>query len=90
MEEVLNNLLLLVEANCNEGVYIKAGAMIKTAYEIQNNSDSDSDSDDEIISLEEMIYNRKIEELEQEIEKDDQEIRELIQKITRLSKEVIT
>jgi len=47
MESVLNNLLLLVENNCNEGTYVKASAMIKKAYELQNNNDSDSDSDSE-------------------------------------------
>ena len=45
MESVLNNLLLLVENNCNEGTYVKASDMIKKAYELQNNNDNDSDSD---------------------------------------------
>jgi len=45
MESVLNNLLLLVENNCNEGTYVKASDMIKKAHELQNNNDNGSDSD---------------------------------------------
>ena len=35
MENVLNNLLLLIESNCNEGTYIKASNLIKEVYDIQ-------------------------------------------------------
>lgn len=61
MESVLNNLLLLVENNCNEGTYVKASDMIKKAYELQNNNDNDNDSDSDS-DYDERRYENAVEE----------------------------
>ena len=51
MESVLNNLLLLVENNCNEGTYVKAGAIIKEVYELQNNNDSEDEGGGSVMRI---------------------------------------
>jgi hypothetical protein len=74
MENVLNNLLLLIESNCNEGTYIKASNMIKEVYDIQP---------EEVI-----ILKKEIEELNEYKKKSIEKEMELLQEIRELNKEL--
>ena len=82
MENVLNNLLLLIENNCNEGTYIKASNMIKEAYELQNKRDCKA-----VVELNDIIKIKTTEFNEYKKKSNEKEM-ELLQEIRELNKEL--